>query len=338
MFTSNEQRLDDQHRLLAMREYLHVRSRPGDKVFAAEVVDACVKKAKCVIDAHTDCTGEVIVAALAKDHGIRFEEVKTLADIASLEKKYLVEKKELGFGQLALELADPHVDALLFQRMHAAHDAPDRWIAVINMQENEARGYWSRPHEIVHRLAEPPQKRLPFYRHREDSKNRIERIIDSGAAELAFPQAAYGPRVQSVNRYELTWDLVKTVRHQFAPTSSLLAATKAFLRHWPHPAFLLIASVRGRRQRPSDAVALRIDIAGFSPSAERSAIRFFPNMRVPSTSPLWQSHQASEAITDHENLENWSTSGGDTLPACRALTSGLCLGSVVYGLVSPVFG
>jgi hypothetical protein len=307
---------------------------PEEKGFDGEVADACVKKVESVIAAHEDCKGEVIVAAIAKQLGVRFEEVKTAADIDLLEKKYLVEQRELGFGRLAHELADPSVDALLFQRLHADQDAPDRWVAVINLQETASRGYWSRPHEIIHRLAEPPQRRLPFFRHRTDSENRIERIVDLGAAELAFPPSVFGRLVQRVTHRDLTWDLVEAVRQQFAPTSSVLAAAKAFLRSWPQPAFLLVARLRGRRQRPSVDVALRIDIEGFSPSAERSSVRFFPNMRVPETSPIWQPHESMQSVTEYEDLATWSTSQGDSLPACRALTSGLRLGSVVYGLVS----
>lgn len=336
MSASNEQRLDQRHRLLAMREYLRVRASPEDQAFEAEVVDACVQKVQPVIAAHAGCTGEVIVAAIAKQLGVRFEEVKTAADIDMLEQKYLVEQRELGFGRLAHELADPSVDALLFQRLRVDQDAPDRWIAVINLQETESRGYWSRPHEILHRLAEPPQRRLPFFRHRADSENRIERIVDLGAAELAFPPSVFGKLVQRVTHRELTWDLVQAVRQQFAPTSSVLAAAKAVLRYWPQPAFLLVAKVRGRRQRPSVDVALRIDIEGFSSSAESSAVWFFPNMRVPDTSPIWQTHESTRSVTEYENLATWSTSGGDSLAARRALTSGVRLGSVVYGLVSLV--
>ncbi len=334
MSKSNEQRLDETHRLLAMREYLRVRASPGDRSFEAEVVDACLKKVQPVIGAHSDCRGEVIVSAIAKGLGVRFEEVKTAEDISNLQQKYLHEQKELGFGLLADELADRSVDALLFQRVHAAHDAPDRWIAVINLQETEARGYWSRPHEIVHRLAEPPQKRLPFYRHREDHKSRLERIIDLGAAEIAFPKSVYGRIVQGVAHRQLTWDLVQAVRKRFAPSASLQSAAKAFLRYWPHPAFLLTASVRGRRSRPQDDVALRIDIGGFSESAERSGVRFLPNMRVPPTSPILQTHRSAQSVADSENLKSWTTSRGEKLPDRRALTSGIRLGPVTYGLVS----
>lgn len=331
---SKEQSLDERHRLLAMREHLDVRSRPEDASFEIEVVEAATRKVQPVISAHADCAGEDIIAAVARDLGVRFEDVKSAADIRDLEQKYLVEQRELGFGRLAQELSDPTVDALLFQRVNAAQDAPDRWVAVINLQETQARAYWSRPHEIVHRLAEPPQRRLPFFRHRTDHQSRVERIIDLGAAEIAFPRAAFGARVERVSRSELTWDLVQSVRHQFAPTSSLQSAAKAFLRYWPQPAFLLRASIRGRRGDPRRDVALRVDVEGFNSSAEKSGVLFFPNMRVPASSPIWQTYQSASSVTGCENLRQWTTSDGGALPNRRALSSGLRLGSFVYGLIS----
>ena len=191
MATSKEQRLDQRQRLMEMREHLRLRVMPDDPSFEREVISACVRQVQPSIDAHADSTGEQLSAAIAAHLGIRFEEVRTPADIRALERKYLHEQRELGFGQLADEMADPMVDALLFERHRVAPDAADRWVAVLNIQETEARAYWSRWHEIVHRLAEPPQRGMKFFRHRTDHGDRLERLIDLGAAELAFPKTVY---------------------------------------------------------------------------------------------------------------------------------------------------
>src|SRR5262249_32713495 len=127
-----------------MREHLHVRTSVDDPSFAEDVVAMCVRQVQPIIDAHADRTGEEINAAIAKHLGVQFEEVRTVDDIDRLEQKYLVEKREIGFAQLADELADKTVDALLFERIHATPDAPDRWVAILNVQETEARAYWSR--------------------------------------------------------------------------------------------------------------------------------------------------------------------------------------------------
>lgn len=319
-----------------MREHLGVRARPDQPSFEAEVAEASVRQIRSVIERNAQATGEAIIAAIATHLGVRFEEVRTDHDIAHLEQKYLVEKRELGFGLLARELADPGVDAVLFQRMHAAHDAPDRWVAVLNLQETQARAYWSRPHELTHRLAEPPQRRLPFYRHRTDAQNRLERIVDLGAAELAFPAVAVGPRVLRVGHKELTWDLINTIRADFAPTSSLLSAAKAVLRFWPQPAFLLQAKMRGRSSRPTTDVALRVNLEARTDSASASGVQFYRNMRVPNTSPLLHTFATKRHISDIESLGRWVTSGGSGLPDRRSLTSGLSLGTVAYGIVSLI--
>lgn len=336
MATSKEQRLDQRQRLMEMREHLRLRVMPDDPSFEREVISACVRQVQPSIDAHADSTGEQLSAAIAAHLGIRFEEVRTPADIRALERKYLHEQRELGFGQLADEMADPMVDALLFERHRVAPDAADRWVAVLNIQETEARAYWSRWHEIVHRLAEPPQRRMKFFRHRTDHGDRLERLIDLGAAELAFPKTVYGPLVAQVGYRELTWGLVQRVQRQFAPTSSLLSAAKAFIRFWPNPAFLLTATLKTSKQRPNELPALRISVEGFNASAEKSGVRFIQNMRVPSTSPIFQTHLSSQEQSDFENLESWTTRGGTRLPNRRVLTTAVRLGAVVYGIVTLV--
>src|SRR5262245_10423861 len=151
MGASKEKTLDDEQRLLAMREHLNVRARPPDKVFEAEVVDAAIRKVQPLVDLYAHCQGEQIIASIARQLGVQFEEVRSQADIQQLEKKYLEGQKELGFGLLAHELANPEVDALLFERINAIAGAPDQWVAVLNLLKTQARAYWSRPHELIHR-------------------------------------------------------------------------------------------------------------------------------------------------------------------------------------------
>jgi hypothetical protein len=45
---------------------------------------------------------------------------------------------------------------------------------------------------------------MNFFRHRTDQGNRLEQIIDQGAAELAFPKSAYGIRFARFDNHDLT--------------------------------------------------------------------------------------------------------------------------------------
>lgn len=332
---SNERFLEQQQRLLAIREHLGVRSRPGSSEFEFEVAATCVEKVRPIIDRNLGQTGEAIIEALASHLRVKFEEVVTPDDIKILERKYLIEQRELGFAMLESELRRPDVDALLFERMHADETDRDKWIAVLNLQASRARAYWSRPHELVHRIAEPPQGRLPFFRHKADYENRLERLIDRGASGIAFPAPAFAPIVARYAAGPLTWATVKQIGSLFAPTASLQSVAKAALNHWPRPAILLIGSLRAKTRDPHGRRDLRVAVDGFSISGRTCGVLFFANMRVPVTSPLMHAFLTQSEVTDYEMLSQWRTSDGKSLPDRGALTSAIGVQGRAYALICP---
>ncbi len=331
---SKERVLDQQERLLAIREHLRVRAKVESTDFESEVAAACIEKVRPIIEKNVGQQGEVIIGEIASSLRVRFEEVTSPEDIKRVEHKYL-KQGELGFGALERELQSPDVDALLFQRMHVDATTSDRWVAVLNLQASRARAYWSRPHELTHRIAEPPQGRLPLFRHKSDYENKLERLIDLGAAGLAFPKLAFAPIVAEHFGAPLTWSAIKDIGEAFAPTASLQSVAKAVLTHWPRPAILLIAAMRAKRNNPHGPRDLRISIDGFSPSGQTCGVFFFNNMRVPVTSPLMHAFQSQAEETGFEMLSEWRTSDGSRLPSRRALTSAIGIQGRAYALISP---
>ena len=294
----------------------------------------CRDRVDTLVNGSRARTGEDILGHVAAQLQVRFEEVRGDADIAALEKKYLHEQREIGFGQLEIELNDPGVDAILFKRMHASDYADDRWVAVLNLREGEWRAYWSRAHELIHRIAEPPQYRLPFHRHRDDKADRLESLIDKTAAELAFYPTLFRPIVDCISTDTLSWELVDRVRELYAPSASRHATANAVLRFWPHPAFLLKARIAGRKRRPSVDRALRIKLMGFS-SGPPNTLFFYPNMRVPSGSLVQHCFQSGAYTLGYEKLGNWTTSSGKALPDVRAFVSVYRWRDAVFALISP---
>jgi len=325
--------LEQRNRLARIREHLDLRTSIDSPAFESNVIDACRERIDAMLEGMQLGSGEEVLAHVAAHLQVRFEEVHDDRDLEELEKKYLREQREIGFAQLSMEFEKPNVDALLFERLNADPEAADKWVAVLNLQETTSRGYWSRSHELIHRLAEPPQYNLRFYRHRNDKQNRLESLIDKGAAELAFYTGLFAPTVDSLRNSPLTWELVEIIRSRYAPSSSRRAAIHAVLRHWPRPAFLLAARMAGRRGRPKTDVALRIQIQGFSPTA-RGSVFFFDNMRVPHSSPIWHCFESGESLSAFEQLGLWTTSQGKRLPDVRVLTSAYRWGDEVSALVS----
>ena len=81
-------------------------------------------------------------------------------------------------------------------------------------------------------------------------------------------------------------------------------------------------------------IGLRIELQGRSP-IKKDHLFFYPNMRVPTTSPIWHAFQTGEAISGFEDLGNWITSCGSRLPSIRSFTSVFRWRDSIFALVSP---
>jgi hypothetical protein len=325
--------LDQRSRLARMRAHLDIRTPIDSPRFSDDVVAACRAQVESLMVGVSPRTGEDVLTRLAHSLHVHFEEVHAEPDLARLEQKYLHEKREIGFGQLAMQFNDPQVDALLFERERATADAPDKWVAVLNLRDTASRGYWSRSHELTHRIAEPPQQNLRFYRHQNDRENPLESLIDKVASEIAFYQPLFSPIVGSLSASPLTWELIDQVRALHASSSSRLATAHATLRLWKRPAYLLAAQIAGRKGRPGVDRALRVAIRGFSPDANNELF-IIPNMRVPASSPISHTHQTGEQISAYEQLGQWHTSDGTRLNDIKVLTSAFRYRETVFALLS----
>jgi hypothetical protein len=323
-------------RLDQIATHLNVRARYPQSGFSDAVVAACVAKVDTIIRGAGPRSGEEIVAALAEFYGVTFEEVRTSTDVANLEQKYLVQRGELGFGQLRKELSDPGVDALLFHRTNARRGDSDEFVAVLNLQQTEAKSYWSKNHEMGHRIAEPRQKLLPFRRHRLERANPLESLIDQIAAELAYYPPVFGEVVEATakNHRFLTFGAIRDARLRFAPSASLQATMNAMVKHWPRPAAALLGIVRGRKRDPNEDVWLRVDVQACNKAARKADWFFFPNMKVPQTSPMYAAHAAGGSFDGTDELGLWTTSTGGSLPTVTAYTSAKCVGRLTYAVLS----
>lgn len=327
--------VQDVLRLDAIAKHLKVKSRYEDPTFATDVRTACLAQIAPTLREHGPFTGENIAQCLGDELHLTFEEVHGPHDVTKLEEHYLKGKKEIGFAQLRGELENPGTDALLFQRINAEPDAPDSWVAVLNLQEGRSKAYWNKFHELSHRIAEPPQKILPFRRHQFEASNPIEALIDSVASDFAFYEPIFRPLVETYAKTcRLNFETIEQIRNQYAPTASLLATMKAVVNYWPRPAASLIAELRGRKSAPETDVALRVSPQGYNARANRIGLLFYPNMRVPMGSPIHRTYLTRDDQNTSENLGDWQTSSGDALPEVEVYTSARRVNERVYAVLS----
>ena len=201
--------------------------------------------------------------------------------------------------------------------------------ALINCQGwHEFRRYFSKWHEIVHRLLDGQQLAFAFRRTSGNRPKPAEVLVDRVAATLAFYPDMFEPivREEFAKEGRLTFDVIDNVRERIAPDASREATANACLRHIPSPVWFLQyrmglkASEMRRLNNPqmsffpeeSPETKLRVRNGSSSPSAEELGVRFYPNMRVPESSIVSLGfHEAwGEPQLGTEVLDAWETSSG----------------------------
>ena len=257
---------------------------------------------------------------------MRITEVRSQADIdAILEEVALVQKAVIG--ELKTEFCEG-TDAVTVRRLGRRPWDQAYW-AIINCQGwHEYRRYFSKWHEIVHRLLEGQQPSFAFRRTKSERSEPAEVLVDRIAAKLAFYPDMFEPVVREEYEREgcLTFDSIDRVRERIAPDASREATAIACLQHISTPVWFLqcrmgLKASEARKlndpqmsffpEEPPEA-KLRVRSGASSPSADELGVRFHPNMRVPQSSIVALAFDDSWGLPKQgvEPLNTWVTSSG----------------------------
>ena len=295
--------------------------------FEDMIVEHCLARLRAWVDAHgTPQTLSQLANEFAASLDMQITEVRTEDDInAALEGVAPVQK--IVIGELRTEFGGD-TDAITVRRLDPKPWDREYW-ALINCQGwHEFRRYFSKWHEIVHRLLDGQHLAFAFRRTSGNRPEPAEALVDRVAATLAFFPDMFEPvvREEFTKEGRLTFDVIDSVRERIAPDASREATANACLRHIPSPVWFLQcrmglkASEMRRLNNPqmsffpeeSPEAKLRVRNGSSSPSAEELGIRFYPNMRVPESSIVSLGfHDAwGEPQLGREALDAWETSSG----------------------------
>jgi len=222
----------------------------------------------------------------------------------------------------------------LFQRINANPDDPDRWVAVLNLTITEDRAYWNKYHELSHRLAEPPQKILPFRRETTDNRDVVEKLIDTIAGEVAFHPHLFSPYMATLKTAPATFEAVSAVRNAYSPSASLLAVTNAIVQRMERPALAFVASMKAKRNGPQNKMDLRVEPQCRNALAQANDLFLIPNMRVPRSSCAYHTFLSGCPMTSLESTKDWTTTSGKAIPQHYVTVSAIKLGDRIYGMMT----
>ena len=300
-------------------------NRSGD--LEQSIIDHCLNELRGWIAAHgTPKNLSQLVDRFALSLDVRFEEIRELSDMqALLGRLDTVEQATLAV--LSSEFGDDTAAATVLQVNREEWEPA--YLALINCQgRHELRRYFSKWHELGHRLLEGSQLTFAWRRTKVDRPEPEEVLVDRIAAALAFFPDMFVPVLQEECRKDggLSFDAVERVRERISPDASREATLRAALRHTVDPAWLLRCSLRYtvEEQRKLETAQLqlmpgdppeprlRVVASSWSPATANLPVRFHDNMRVPESSVVAKSFHEESAIvsTSLETLEDWETRSG----------------------------
>lgn len=281
-----------------------------------------------------------------------FEEIRSDADFDRLKETYAKGKKDFVFATMRLNFdgATP-IYGVLVQRKNVDPDAPDRFVAVIDCRGNKlARRFFTRWHEIAHRLTTHADMPEPVYRSEHDP---IERLMDEIAGNIGFYSPLFDPVFDAVRQGKelLTFDAVQQIIDSGFPDASFQATLFACARRLTTPVVYLEAAIAHKKavQRrienksprlfndeppPGELRAVKV-VA--NEAAKQEGFMIPMNMRVPVGSVIHRLFEA-EPLTDDdgpEDLSQWEDSKGKRLESRAVFVEARKVPDRVIAIVQP---
>ena len=291
------------------------------------IIDHCLQQLREWVASHGEPeTLDELVDRFAQSLDMRFEEVHDYDGMTSLMERMDPVERPI-FAALRAEFGDD-TDGATVLRVNRKSWEP-AYLAVINCEGwHEFRRYFSKWHELVHRLLEGPQLTFAFRRTTIDRPEPEEVLVDRVTAVLAFFPDMFLPVLTEETAHDglLTFGAVDRVRDRISPDASHEATLRACLSHTSGTVWLLrcangLTAEEERRTNspqlqliPADPpeAKLRVQSAMFSPAAAGAGERFHRNMRVPDGSVVAQAFGDGwgTSLEGEETLDNWRTSSG----------------------------
>ena len=252
------------------------------------IVDYCRRQVSLLVDEHgLPSTMDELLDRVAACLDVEIVEIHSDEDMRGLLQR-VPPSEEPAMTLVQAELTDG-TDAITIRRR-----APGPWrryLAVINCRgQHYYRRFFSKWHELTHRLVDGEQLKFAFRQTLSDRKDPGEVLVDKVAGELAFFPDIVGPRAQEcLRQHGLTFEAVDELRRSVAPEASREATALALMRHSGQPAWYLRC---GESLKPSEARA-----AGSEKRRRRARAEAPRPRRVPQRPSfrVWHPHSSVDA-------------------------------------------
>ena len=271
---------------------------------------------------------EALESLVSRKLQMVFEEIRTDDDFERLKQVYAKGKKEFVFAAMRTKFDDGEnlTYGALVQRRNVTDEAHDRFVAVIDCRGDKlARRFFTRWHEIAHRLTTHADMPEPVYRSEHDP---IERLMDEIAGHVGFYEPIFSPAFRQAHEGKpiLKFDTVEAVMRSRFPAASFQSTLFACIRTLSTPVVYVEAAIAHKKEvkKRIEDTSPRLFEADPPPPGELRAVKVNPNraaqqqkfliptnMRVPAASVIRRLFDAEPIIdeTGNEDLSQWESNG-----------------------------
>jgi len=323
----------------------------GDPVTA--ILEYCRKTAFAMLrKAKSIATIWELERVLCAELNLAVHEIHSDEDMNLFIREYAGAKGETVVASLPMQLEGDCCGVLIRLRNSAANGEPCYAAFIDCRGTKRARRFFTRWHEIAHRLTFYEQEEMAF-RHttvRTVNRDPIERMMDMIAADLGFFEPLFGPVLRNIlGDKELTFDVIEAVRSQFCPDASFEATVNACLARMSRPAIIVEAWLEHKKSEKHLIEAgsssgikvripkkeLRVQRVHANDAARIKKMIIPKNMRVPVNSVIMQCFQSHfpKCATAVENLSDWTSSSGGSLPRRIISVSARSFGDSVVAII-----
>lgn len=343
-------RLDEAPEILELADELgvHAGAAPVDGLlgFCRQRIDGWIAEAGGVDDI------ESLEALVTQQLQMVFEEIRTDDDFDRITDKYARGMKEFVFATMRGKFDDDGnlTYGALIQRRNASPDGRDRFVAVIDCRGSKlARRFFTRWHEIAHRLTTHADLFEPVYRSEHDP---LEKLMDEIAGHVGFFAPLFSPVMAKHHRgSRLSFATIEAIRQEFSSEASFQATLFACQRRLTTPLIYVEAGMgyKADEERKLNSKQktlfeddppeekLRVSMTVPNTAASDRKLQIIPKMRVPETSVIHRLFtNGDEDASGQENLKSWEFSSGGSLADCEVWIEARRLTDRVVAIVQPV--
>ncbi len=310
------------------------------------IVEYCRRQVSLLTAEHgLPSTAGELLERVAGCLDVEFVEIHSDEDLTHLLDRIPLQA-EPALVRVATEF-DDETDAITIRRL-SPQPWERRYLSVINCQGRHfSRRYFTKWHELAHRLVDGEQLALAFRQTTVERKEPGEILVDKVAGELAFfPDIVSSPVHGILRNFGVTFEAVEELRQSVVMEASRQATALALIRYAGFPAWYLRCAVNMKPTESRTASHLKgiakpvpkLRVIEVSPNAEaiRLGIRIHQWMRVPESSLVSLAHKSGLDQIGTEQLDEWETSTGGPVGYGRLLVDAKVLGDDVYALASIV--